>query len=83
MKRILAVCGLGVMALTASAAHAEMSVETARANLNKTRSLMIARMRLVLSPEQRRKIADMLPAGGGWGIDRGPARWGWGGFWRH
>jgi hypothetical protein len=37
----------------------------------------------VLSPEQRRKIADMLPAGGGWGIDRGPGRWGWGGFWRH
>ncbi len=37
----------------------------------------------VLSPEQRRKIADMLPAGGGWAIDRGPGRWGWGGFWRH
>lgn len=28
-------------------------VETARANLNKTRSLMIARMRLVLTPDQR------------------------------
>src|SRR5687767_9603554 len=28
-------------------------VETARANLNKTRSLMIARMRLVLNAEQR------------------------------
>jgi len=37
----------------------------------------------VLSPEQRRRIADMLPAGGGWGVDRGPGRWGWGGFWRH
>jgi protein CpxP len=38
----------------------------------------------VLSPEQRRKIADMLPPrGGGWGMDRGPWRWGWGGFWRH
>ena len=33
MKRILAVCGLGVMALTAFAAHAEMSVETARASV--------------------------------------------------
>src|SRR5262245_30519586 len=31
-------------------------VETARANLNKTRSLMIARMRLVLSPEQRQRL---------------------------
>ena len=28
-------------------------VETARANLNKTRSLMLARMRLVLTPDQR------------------------------
>jgi Spy/CpxP family protein refolding chaperone len=38
----------------------------------------------VLTPEQRRKISDMLPAGGGWGMDRGPGpRWGWGGFWRH
>jgi Spy/CpxP family protein refolding chaperone len=38
----------------------------------------------LLSPEQRRKIADMLASGGaGWGIDRGPGRWGWGGFWRH
>jgi SnoaL-like polyketide cyclase len=33
MKRILAVCTLGVMGLTASAAHAEMSVETARASV--------------------------------------------------
>jgi Spy/CpxP family protein refolding chaperone len=31
-------------------------VETARANLNKTRSLMITRMRLVLSPEQRQRL---------------------------
>jgi hypothetical protein len=31
-------------------------VETARANLNKTRALMIARMRLVLSAEQRARL---------------------------
>src|SRR5262245_35324703 len=31
-------------------------VETARANLNKTRSVMITRMRLVLSPEQRQRL---------------------------
>jgi len=31
-------------------------VETARANLNKTRSLMIARMRLVLNPDQRVRL---------------------------
>lgn len=31
-------------------------VETARANLNKTRSLMLARIRLVLNPEQRAKF---------------------------
>jgi periplasmic protein CpxP/Spy len=39
----------------------------------------------VLTPDQRRKISDMLPAGGGgWGMDHGPGpRWGWGGFWRH
>jgi Spy/CpxP family protein refolding chaperone len=36
----------------------------------------------VLTPEQRRKISDMLPAGGGRGMDHGPGRWGWGGFWR-
>jgi protein CpxP len=35
-----------------------------------------------LTPEQRRKIVDMLPPGGP-GFDRGPPRWGWGGFWRH
>jgi periplasmic protein CpxP/Spy len=35
-----------------------------------------------LTPEQRRKIIDMLPPGGP-GFDRGPPRWGWGGFWRH
>ena len=35
-----------------------------------------------LTPEQRRKIVDMLPPGGPG--DRGPPRWGWGGgFWRH
>jgi periplasmic protein CpxP/Spy len=34
-----------------------------------------------LTPEQRRKIVDMLPPGGP-GFDRGPPRWGWGGFWR-
>jgi periplasmic protein CpxP/Spy len=34
-----------------------------------------------LTPEQRRKIVDMLPSGGP-GFDRGP-RWGWGGFWRN
>ena len=33
MKRILAVCRLGVMSLTAFAAHAEMSVEAARASV--------------------------------------------------
>lgn len=33
MKGILAVCGLGFMGLTAFAAHAEMSVETARASV--------------------------------------------------
>src|ERR1700693_4049077 len=31
-------------------------VETARANLNKTRSLMLARMRLVLTPDQRARF---------------------------
>lgn len=31
-------------------------VETARANLNKTRSLMITRMRLVLNPDQRLRL---------------------------
>jgi protein CpxP len=36
-----------------------------------------------LTPEQRRKIIDMLPPGGH-GFDRGPPRWGWGGgFWRN
>jgi periplasmic protein CpxP/Spy len=35
-----------------------------------------------LTPEQRRKIVDMLPPGGP-GFDRGPPRWGWGGWWRH
>jgi periplasmic protein CpxP/Spy len=36
-----------------------------------------------LTPEQRRKIIDMLPPGGP-GFDRGPPRWGWGGgFWRN
>jgi Spy/CpxP family protein refolding chaperone len=34
-----------------------------------------------LTPEQRRKIIDMLPPGGA-GFERGP-RWGWGGFWRN
>jgi len=34
-------------------------VETARANLNKTRSLMIARMRLVLNPDQRVKLKSL------------------------
>jgi len=34
-------------------------VETARANLNKTRSLMFARMRLVLSAEQRARLKVM------------------------
>jgi periplasmic protein CpxP/Spy len=37
----------------------------------------------VLTPEQRRKISDMLPPGG-WGMDHGPRRhWGWGGFGRN
>jgi Spy/CpxP family protein refolding chaperone len=31
-------------------------LETARANLNKTRSLMFMRMRLVLSPKQRKRL---------------------------
>jgi periplasmic protein CpxP/Spy len=37
-----------------------------------------------LTPEQRRKIIDMLPPGAP-GFDRGPPRWGsgWGGFWRN
>jgi periplasmic protein CpxP/Spy len=35
-----------------------------------------------LTPEQRRKIIDMLPPGGP-GFDHGPPRWGWGGFWRN
>jgi periplasmic protein CpxP/Spy len=34
-----------------------------------------------LTPEQRRKIVDMLPPGGP-GFDHGP-RWGWGAPWRH
>jgi hypothetical protein len=34
-------------------------VETARANLNKTRSLMIARMRLVLNPDQRVRLKSL------------------------
>jgi predicted ester cyclase len=33
MKRILVVCGLGVMGLAASTAHAQMSVEAARASV--------------------------------------------------
>jgi Spy/CpxP family protein refolding chaperone len=38
----------------------------------------------VLTPDQRRKISDMLPPGGGFAaMDHGPGpRWGWG-FWRH
>jgi Spy/CpxP family protein refolding chaperone len=36
-----------------------------------------------LTPEQRRKISDMVSSGG-WGAEHGPGRhWGWGGFWRH
>jgi periplasmic protein CpxP/Spy len=36
-----------------------------------------------LTPEQRRKIVDMLPPGGP-GFGREPPRWGWGGgFWRN
>jgi periplasmic protein CpxP/Spy len=35
-----------------------------------------------LTPEQRRKIIDMLPPGGP-GFDHGPPRWGWGGFWHN
>jgi Spy/CpxP family protein refolding chaperone len=31
-------------------------VETARANLNKTRALMLARMRLILTPDQRGRL---------------------------
>jgi Spy/CpxP family protein refolding chaperone len=38
-------------------------VETARANLNKTRSLMITRMRLVLSPEQRQRFKVVYERG--------------------
>jgi Spy/CpxP family protein refolding chaperone len=34
-------------------------VETARANLNKTRSLMITRMRLVLNNEQRERLKSL------------------------
>lgn len=33
-------------------------VETARANLNKTRALMLVRMRQVLTPEQRAKMRE-------------------------
>jgi protein CpxP len=35
-----------------------------------------------LTPDQRRKIIDMLPPGGP-GFGRESPRWGWGGFWRH
>jgi Spy/CpxP family protein refolding chaperone len=35
-------------------------VETARANLNKTRQLMLARMRLVLTPEQRARFSAVV-----------------------
>jgi len=34
-------------------------VETARANLNKTRSVMFVRMRLVLTPDQRSRLKQM------------------------
>jgi protein CpxP len=37
----------------------------------------------VLTPDQRRKISNLLPPGG-WGMDHGPGRhWGWGGFGRN
>jgi periplasmic protein CpxP/Spy len=36
-----------------------------------------------LTPEQRRKLSDMVSSGG-WGADHGPGRhWGWGGFGRN
>jgi Spy/CpxP family protein refolding chaperone len=34
-------------------------VETARANVNKTRSLMLVRMRRVLTPEQRVRMKEL------------------------
>jgi protein CpxP len=39
----------------------------------------------VLTPEQRRKISDMLPPRGGGGAvwGRGPGGGSWGGFWRN
>jgi Spy/CpxP family protein refolding chaperone len=37
-------------------------VETARANLNKTRSLMLVRMRRVLTPDQRARMRELEEA---------------------
>ncbi len=37
-------------------------VETSRANLNKTRALMLVRMRRVLSPEQRARMRELEEA---------------------
>jgi Spy/CpxP family protein refolding chaperone len=37
-------------------------VETSRANLNKTRSLMLVRMRQVLTPEQRARMRELEEA---------------------
>jgi Spy/CpxP family protein refolding chaperone len=35
-------------------------VETARANLSKTRQLMLVRMRLILTPEQRSRLSTLV-----------------------
>jgi len=48
-------------------------VETARANVNKTRSLMLARIRLVLNPEQRARFKVMAERRQGQQNSRQPA----------
>lgn len=48
-------------------------VETARANVNKTRSLMLARIRLVLNPDQRARFKVMAERRQGQQNSRQPA----------
>jgi len=49
-------------------------VETARANLNKTRSLMIARMRLVLTADQRVRLKELYERRESQGQNRRPSQ---------